>query len=599
MNSILLGRFSRNQWVAIVGAAFLLLYAIIRAISVPVVFDEVFTFMNYVSTGRFQPFYARLDANNHLINSTLAHLSYGTLGPQPFPLRLPNVLALGLYLYYLFRLRVIFTNENLWLCFFIGLSMIHYLFDFFSLCRGYGLSFAFLTGGLFHVWQYASYRQTAGFILSLCFLTLAVWSNLSLMVIVLCIGTLLIFHELRFSLRDSKIRTLHLLLFTVLFIAPIAHAVLYSIALKDAGMLFLGEGVSLNAAIGSGLIAVMFGRTSYQDTVLFCLMLLYLVALALALSKRKFTWPLMGFHLSFISALLGVIALHLLLDVNYPVRRAAMHLPWLWLISFFIVLDNMPRKLGLILGIIPTVLIAGHFLKNVNVNHVMDWGYECVPHSFLYKISTTGNQNGRPPIVSCNPYMSTIIGYQSQLSGIESGITCGKVYPSNHADFNITSDSMIWDGRSLYDTADFNPATGIALMQRKESVNWQLIEEYFPQHNPGQSDYLLFTRIDHFNKYAGKAISVEINMTLQSYTNPVIWSLYSQIWNNENECLKVNEGDAQMFFDLVNPRRIRLRTEIFPSSADADHMRLFIQPHDRKSKIEVSDIHIAIYAADE
>lgn len=158
---------------------------------------------------------------------------------------------------------------------------------------------------------------------------------------------------------------------------------------------------------------------------------------------------------------------------------------------------------------------------------------------------------------------------------------------------------MIWEGRNLYDTADFNPQTGIALMQRREPVKWRLIDEYFPEHAPGQSDYLLFTRLERFHEFYGKAISVEISMTAQSSANPVIWSLYSQIWANENECLEVNEGDAQIFFDLGTPRRIHLRAETFPASANADHMRLFIQPHDRKNRLELSNIHIAIYVADE
>lgn len=78
----------------------LVIYAALRAWSVPVVYDEVFTFTHYVITGGFQPFYSLLDANNHVVNSGLTHMSFLVFGDSKLALRLPNLLALLIYLFF-------------------------------------------------------------------------------------------------------------------------------------------------------------------------------------------------------------------------------------------------------------------------------------------------------------------------------------------------------------------------------------------------------------------------------------------------------------------------------------------------------------------
>lgn len=80
------------------------LYIIIRAVLIPITYDEAATFFHYVHIGTFWPGEAHWDANNHILNSWLTWLSYTAFGNSEFILRIPNVLAGLLYLTFSQRL---------------------------------------------------------------------------------------------------------------------------------------------------------------------------------------------------------------------------------------------------------------------------------------------------------------------------------------------------------------------------------------------------------------------------------------------------------------------------------------------------------------
>jgi hypothetical protein len=52
------------------------LYLWLRAFYVPLIYDEIATFYGYVHVGKFIPFYAHWDANNHIINSLLSSILF-------------------------------------------------------------------------------------------------------------------------------------------------------------------------------------------------------------------------------------------------------------------------------------------------------------------------------------------------------------------------------------------------------------------------------------------------------------------------------------------------------------------------------------------
>ena len=157
-----------------------LIYLILRSIYVPLVHDEAETFFIYFVNGHFLPYQGWVSANNHFLNSFLGHLSFLTFGPEEWALRLPNLIFVPIYGYYLFKLSATIKNTYIRFCALMALLGATFFTEFFALARGYGMAMAMLIVFLYHLQSYLSnkkfkpflYAQITGFIGLLASLTL-------------------------------------------------------------------------------------------------------------------------------------------------------------------------------------------------------------------------------------------------------------------------------------------------------------------------------------------------------------------------------------------------------------------------------------------
>jgi len=143
---------------------FVLGYVILNAVRVSFSHDEATTYLNYLSGDIFQLFNF-ISPNNHFLNTLLAKIFYVFGGSREWVLRLPNILAYVLYLIFSFLLVHKWTRKTLAAAGFLLLNLNPYVLDFFSLCRGYGLSMAFMAAALFFYVSFLekiSKRKTAG-----------------------------------------------------------------------------------------------------------------------------------------------------------------------------------------------------------------------------------------------------------------------------------------------------------------------------------------------------------------------------------------------------------------------------------------------------
>jgi hypothetical protein len=161
---------------ALVASLALLAYTGARAAMLSFTHDEALTWLLHVRAplGEILGFGGFLPTNNHLLNTLLAKLTSSILGPSEFALRLPNVAAHAMYLFCGWRLLRRFVAPADALAAFAVLNTQPFLLDFFSLCRGYGLSLAFLMAGLDSLTD--EKREWRGFV----FLALGVLSAFSL-----------------------------------------------------------------------------------------------------------------------------------------------------------------------------------------------------------------------------------------------------------------------------------------------------------------------------------------------------------------------------------------------------------------------------------
>jgi hypothetical protein len=126
--------------IGIAGTGFLLF----RAQALSFTHDEALTYLHAIrpGIGRLLAF-GYPNANNHLLNSVLGWGSYQMFGHAEWALRLPNVLAFGLFVFATYRLLSRRIRPALVVPGLLLVVCNPFQLDFFALCRGYGLALAF------------------------------------------------------------------------------------------------------------------------------------------------------------------------------------------------------------------------------------------------------------------------------------------------------------------------------------------------------------------------------------------------------------------------------------------------------------------------
>jgi hypothetical protein len=166
---------------------FFMIYEMARATRVALTIDEATTYLLYLSSNIAAVFNLNWATNNHFLNTLLAKLFCGLAGNSEFVLRLPSLLGYGVYLLFSFlTLDRFLRNKPVVVCGFLLLNLNPYVLDYFSLCRGFGLSLGLMMPALFFFFLFldaASLRLSDPYRplqLSLVFASIAVLANISL-----------------------------------------------------------------------------------------------------------------------------------------------------------------------------------------------------------------------------------------------------------------------------------------------------------------------------------------------------------------------------------------------------------------------------------
>lgn len=123
-------------------------------------------------------------ANNHILNSALYKLSTGIFGHSDFAMRLPNVLAFwGTLIVALLIIKKKLISPISKIVLFAILFLNPFVLDFYSLCRGYGLSMFFHFGFLACIWHFRDKKNIPILYLAYVFLSLACLSLLTSLIL--------------------------------------------------------------------------------------------------------------------------------------------------------------------------------------------------------------------------------------------------------------------------------------------------------------------------------------------------------------------------------------------------------------------------------
>lgn len=451
-------------------------YIVLRALFVPWVHDESTSLYWFVERGTFLPYVALWDAGNHFLSSAIGVLGHKLWGLSLFGSRLGSVLAFPLYAWAVYRIGS-FVNDRLvrW-CLWSALLACPFLLDFFSLFRGYGLGMAFFLVAVDGTIRYRSERQTRHLVQLLLGFALADFAVLSLVPLWALVVALLAV-DLGMNWRTTRsIEARKVLLWITLGVLPLLFGVLLSWEMRRRGLLYHG---SLDGFVPVTLASLSkFVLGSVHPLVLLGAGTLVVAATAALFLRSTWRGPLL-----IIAALLWAdvnmrIAMALLLDVNYPEDRAALHMVPLVILLISFALDAIVarrqvfRVAALLLLVLPV-----RSLVTANLDHTLLWPEQSVPLRFLERIAQEEGIERRLTIGAYHQ-LSMALTYAARVNGLSLNPPDVQGFPHAPVDYRIVDERFLDEALPGYRTVDHAPGPGLYLLQRENPLKLEELERH-------------------------------------------------------------------------------------------------------------------------
>lgn len=177
----------------------LFIFIIVKAAVVQISVDEAYTLTMLTKESVWNLVsYASSYTNNHILNSLLCKLSFSIFGMHQMAGRLPNILSFVLYFWFVWQFsRRFFKDDYVGLMFVAVMLGNPYLIEFFSLARGYGLSFALMMPSIYYAARYVLEHHRRSLPLSIMFAILSVYAQFALLHFFLALNFLIFLFEIQ------------------------------------------------------------------------------------------------------------------------------------------------------------------------------------------------------------------------------------------------------------------------------------------------------------------------------------------------------------------------------------------------------------------
>jgi hypothetical protein len=481
----------RLLWTALIlGCVVLFGYSLIRMIRLSFTHDESLTYTILLDDPTW-----RGSANNHPLNTRTMRWARHWLGDQEWALRLPNLIAHGLYLISgMFLLR----RFGSWAVLLLGFGLLNlnaFLLDFFGLARGYGLASGLSLTSLWllkEAWDRMGTSSGRALIfLSFTFAALApnanfAWVNVHVAMmsaaIVFCIGD---YRKVKGTAKRGS------LVFAAVFLGANVWALINMarriLRMQKENLLYAGgkEGF-VQDTIGSLLQTYLYGedygmnaRLVLSYTVIGIFFLAGIWLTYRALHDRHIRFSAIVFTVLAI-ALLGPIAEHVLFGALFPLDRTALYYVPLFAVlvtSSASDLVSQSNRVGRILVSIVSVLIACatlvHFVRAANLTHTLMWSYDIDTKTAMDDIEALGLfRSGRHEIAIGNNWtLAPSINYYRMTRHYDWLKPATRDDPnSGNYDIVLCYPEDVTEAASHYSVVKRYPRTGLELLVARKSA---------------------------------------------------------------------------------------------------------------------------------
>ncbi|MBV8845350.1 MAG: glycosyltransferase family 39 protein [Bryobacterales bacterium] len=342
-----------------------------RAATQSLTHDEAFSYNNYIGGGwnRIYPF--AYDANHHVLYSILAKLSVHVFRTSEFTVRLPSVVA-GFFLVagiYYVLVDAVSSRAVRWTTL-IALSLHPLLLDFSVAARGYGLSLALL------VWAIHAFLRNHDLLAGIL-LGLSISANVTM--VVPAAGLVLCPFLLRSGDSEKRIQSC----LTIAFAATgVALAICYEPMRKvSANNFYVGTPGLLDSVLNlvyssfrSSLTrAGLFGTpqaASYVQRFLLPVIAIFVWGRLLAYGRLA---PRLAPLVMLSTSILGLLAGHYAIGLNYPIDRLGMYLVLLFGISWAIAVSAGKSALVRWANAALAALLIVQFATQLHTRYFLLW----------------------------------------------------------------------------------------------------------------------------------------------------------------------------------------------------------------------------------
>lgn len=506
-------------------------YVVARAFLVPAVHDEAGAFHMFVLTGDFVPFVTGWNAGNHFTQDALAQASYFLFGESLIGLRAWSVLSFLLYAWYLWRSGPWFRSTFVRWCMWAGLLCVPFMVEFFSLARGYGLAMAFWSMTIFHTVRYAQERSYRDLIVALIGLSLALWSLVSMLMILAGVLVVLGVHVLQGkTLRGEQRRLVPVVL---LGVVPWSAAVLFALALKANGALYAGTG----AGYFEGTLASVSGHVMNSWSPPWLLVLAVLVLVALGFWSARPAWMENRRTVIAASLLLAVLLVDalgqtlssMLLGSRLPTDRAALYLvqPMIMLVALSVDLIGVrwtwTRVLAAVLLLLPL-----REARRANVDFAVCWPDQAIPAEFYRIVAERQQRSDRPLIVGAQEFQAkSTWAFGSHAHGLRLNALDQFEFPQPVCDL-LMIDTTSQTAPTGFRTIARGDGGRINLMERTEPLRTRLLLDSVLSSPMSSDEFRTFWRADA-KPFRGLDLIIEISADIRSERGTINSIVYAYV----------------------------------------------------------------------
>ncbi len=578
MNVFLDKYFVRMYWL-LCGLVFIVVA--LRAFFIPFSHDEASTFFFYIQSDNYMPYKAHVYTNNHVLNSALSNLCYHLAGSHRFVLRIPNLMAFLVLCFGVFRFFGHLNRYSSKLLLTTFMLLTFNFLDFFELCRGYGLSMAFLVLGLSYLQTYFKQKTFISLVLFSFCLQAALAANL----IFVAIFSLLLLLIYIFQIKEKIILSFKNVLLQGANLYLLYKWIKFSFYYKKQGVLDSGAGENYWDISFKSLIDMLYGTQAFWIQAL--VVLLFVVSLLTSiylLYKSAFSFKMLFengslFVLALAALILGFYLQKQLLDVNYPEDRTGLFFYVFFALSVVYAAENWWNVASSSMSALITLSCVVQFIFSFNLNSFMYYFYHVIPKEVYEYLEKDYKTTGQSFTIGGNISREMDYAFLNYRGGGMLNPMRTSSVMSMNCDYYFASKHEEPFYRNYYEEVVQDKFWNRALLKRKEPIIRQTFYTLnaTPKYYSGTDAFYEFIRLKDSLYKTGSCVEAECSLFFKKVPKPFRAFLVLSADNAKGETVFYERALLNWLEDDLNgkSRTIRLTTGVLPNDITAVYVYLW------------------------